>query len=332
VDYLAAKLTPAERRVARRVVAGKVAPADVASGCFPLDRRITMLDLAGEDLQYLYTKGEMKKEEYVPRFLTTLQARSSLGGEGTGGEGGGEAGSDGGEGTILDSVPSPGRPDEGHRSNRLSLGWGVREDDPFLELRWRPAYHGLMDAQPGYRRGSQIVFFDPAVRYSPRRREISFDRLDLIDIVSIAPRSAFFRHTSWKVKTGFDRARADVPRDRLVWTLAPGVGLASETRALGLSYLFLDGDLQLGGALRRWFRAGLGASAGTLVEPVPGWKLHFTARYMDYGWGDVAHPLRLRIEQNIAFTANGSLGADVTRETRDGSMAVESRIFANAYF
>ena len=316
IGYLAAHLTSTGRREARRLAEGKTEPSDLAASDLPPGDRITILDLAGEYLQYRYTKGEVSKEEYVPRFLRTLQARSALGNEGA----------------VRDSIPTPGRPDEGHRSNRLAFGWGAREEDPFLELRWRPAYHSLMDAPSGYRAGSQIVFFDPVLRYSPRRREVSFDRVDLIDIVSIAPRSSFFRHTSWRVRTGFDRAHAEIPRDRLVWTLAPGVGLARQTRGLGLSYLFLDGGLQVGGALRRSFRAGLGVSAGTILEPFSRWKVHLAAQYLDHGWGDVYRPLRLRVEQNLVLSANRSLGADITRETHRGAMAVEGRVFANVYF
>ena len=76
-------------------------------------------------MEFRYFRHEMEKEEYRSRYLSLLQARSRLG--------------------LADAQESeiavPGRPDQGHGSNRFGLAAGWLEGDFFLEAKIRPAYH-----------------------------------------------------------------------------------------------------------------------------------------------------------------------------------------------
>ncbi len=316
VNYLAHSLPPRRRRQAWELATGRIEPAPALPPDAPREERIRVADLASEYVQYIYTKGELAKETYQARFLRLLEARSSLG--------------ESEEPRY--PIPPPGRPDDGHRSSRLALGAGVAREEPFLEVRLRPAYHELLDYGSGYKRGSQIVFLDGTGRYYWRREMARLEAVDLIDIVSIAPRSRFFKHTSWKVSTGFLRRNRQSPDDDFVWSLRPGAGLAWETRAFGLFHALLEADLRVGGALPRSVALGGGATVGAIGELTPRWKVQILGRYLGYARGDEDRQLRVGLAQSVALYPNLGVIAAAERSAERGDPEWEARISGNVFF
>lgn len=316
VEYLARQLPAKRRDEARAVALGLREPQQVLAEDIQREEKIQICDLASEYLQYIYTTGALAKDRYLPRLLSTLEARSSLG----------EAEA------WRESIPPPDRPEEGHRSNRLSIGAGTIEEIPFQEIRLRPAYHEILDNGIGYRKGSQIVFVDAVLRYYPRQERLKLEAVDLIDIVSIAPRTPFFRHVSWRVKTGFLRRTQKDGRDPLVYGLNLAFGPAYETRWFGLSYVMVESDLHVGGALARGHSLGGGVSAGVLRDLRPRWKVQLSARYLDYPLGEELRRFESSLKQSVALTANLSLFLELERSTEHDATALESKVSARGYF
>jgi hypothetical protein len=130
-------------------VRGEFSPEILLEQNIPKQDKIQICDLAVEYLQYLYAKDELNQQTYTSLFLSILQVRSKLGAVD-------------GDGYQIGS-PTP--PDEGHLSNRLSLGFGIKEKDVFQEIEYRAAYHDLTDNDEGYKEGAQIIFGSVALRY-----------------------------------------------------------------------------------------------------------------------------------------------------------------------
>jgi len=177
VKYLAAGLPESAQDLAIGLAKGTVSEVVLTDPAQPSMEKIKTLDLAGEYLQYLYTKGMVPKATYQERFIKTLKLRSQLG---TVAE------------DATEKVPAPVQPDKGHRSNRLALSVGIKGDDAYWETRIRPVYHGLMDNDDGYVRGAQLIFTDLAVRWYPENHKAALQSLDIINIISLAPRDKFF--------------------------------------------------------------------------------------------------------------------------------------------
>ncbi len=316
VSFLSASL-PAERREeAWEIARGKREATSVLEREIPREEKIRVCDLASEYLQYLHTRGDLEKNLYVPRFLKTLEARSRLG--------------ESEEWRY--EIPVPVRPDDGHRSNRLAIAAGALEEEPFQELRLRPAYHGLLDDEAGYKRGSQIIFGDVALRYYSRERRLRLEAIDLIDIVSIAPRSRFLRPMSWKVNTGFYRRALERRGDHLVYGLSPGAGRAYDLPVVGLWYVMLESDLRVGGALDRGFSLGAGASTGVLKNVASWWKAQLAARYANYPLGEEVRFVQASFGQNFRLGANTSLSIHVDGCLERDVFTQEARVGANAFF
>src|SRR3989338_4713419 len=169
--------------------------------------KIKILDLATETVQYKYNNRELTQDAYSKLFLAILRERSKLGAPE--------------ESSYNTQIPTP--PEDGHLSNRLSLGLGIQDDILFQEIQLRPAYHSLTDPDQGYVEGSQIVFADTTLRYYNDGR-IRLESFDMIDISSFSPRSNFFQPLSWKIKTGFSR-KTYHDEKHLIYQVNPGFGL-----------------------------------------------------------------------------------------------------------
>lgn len=327
IKHLAALVGKRGRRDALGIARGDVDPEALATrdsaraetagaGDAAVAWRAAVLDLASESLQYRYAKKEIAKATYQERFVRTLGARSRLGGPGD---------------DASRRIPAPDRPDEGHHSNRASVGVGVDDERLFQEVRLRPAYHGLLDDDAGYKRGSQIVFAEIALRYEPGTGALRLASLDLIDIVSLAPRDDFFKHTSWKVRTDLFR-RALRGGDYLVYRLNPGFGFTHESRLLGLCYALIETDLHVGGALDGSYSLGAGGTIGAVGNVTRWWKVQAFASDIYHGLGDSDNLVTVGLGQNLRVGADVSVAFEIAGRAGDHDDVLESVVRWNVFF
>jgi len=315
IAALARRMDRTETDLALELLAGKLEVADLTATKLDADAQMRILDVAIETTEFRYYRKELDQASYQQRSLELLRARSLLG----------RAGDD-----YL-ALADPGRPDHGHGSNRLALGLGWRDDDWYQELRLRPAYHNLLDADQGYLAGSQIDFANLVMRYYPKRRQVALQALDLIDIVSLSPRHAFFRPVSWKVTTGSRQRQFSDDDDHLVYRLNPGGGFTwGNDRAM--VYSLFETDALLSGRFRDSYALGIGGTVGVLVTPLPEWKLQLTARQLWYELGDPHRGLEVTIKQNLHIDENLSLVFELGRERIFGRYATDGAMLVNYYW
>jgi hypothetical protein len=317
VRYIASLLPKEGRRKALAVADGELDPGTLSNQEeIPKEERIRICDLAVEYLQYQHAKEKLTREQYLDRFLKILRARSALGAAGE----------------SEYRIPAPAPPDEGHLSNRVSLGLGVKRGDLFQEVAWRPAYHDLLDSDRGYREGAQIIFSSVALRYYPSHTSLQLDNFDFIDIVSLTPRDEFFHPFSWKIKTGLERRILADHDDHLIYRLNPGGGFAYQNDLLGLCYVMMETDLSLARPLEHNYAAGIGGSAGFVKLLADFWKLHVFVRDIYYGLGDTTNAIEAGVVQNFAVTANTSLGVSLSANRSHGSDQTEAKVTFHLFF
>lgn len=316
IKHLASLLRQNGRKMALGVAKGYLEPKRILEQGISNAEKITVCDLATEYLQYKYTKKALTKEPYLDRFLKTLQVRSLLGPSDE----------------DRYRIPAPAPPEEGHHSNRFSLGIGLKEDKFFQEIRYRPTYHDLLDNDKGYLEGAQIVFGGTALRYYFSDRRLELEDLDIIDIVSISPRDEFFRSISWKITTGLTRKVMEEGGDRLVYQLNPGGGFAYKNEFLGLWYLMMETDLNLAGTLEEGYAAGIGGSAGVIKALTNSWKIRFFTRNICYRLGDRHNAFEAALLQNFTIGTNMSVTAEISRSKVRQLCQTEAKLFLNLFF
>jgi hypothetical protein len=316
IKHMARLVDAPKRRFALDIAAGRRPPSDVLASLTNREDQVVVLDLASEYTQYLYTEELLPRENYSPRFIETLKVRSKLGKTP-------EAYAD---------VPPPARPDEGHGPQKLSLGVGAQNDDAFLSLKGRIAYHALVDNHIGYDKGAEIQFLHTEARYYPERDAFELQHLDAVKVESIAPRDAFFRPGSWKVVAGltqFDRAEHE---DELVGQVRTGAGLAWEPRRKDLAWLWIEGVAMVGGVFDDDYAVGAGPAAGLMWNANPAWKHVLQARANYVALGDAFWLTGASWVQDVRLSQNRSVSLDLTHERIDNQDINEAHVRANFYF
>ena len=122
-------------------------------------------------------------------------------------------------------VTPPARPDQGHATNRISLGAGSYDKKGFYELAFRPAYHDLLDPDYGYTKGAQIQFMGTKLRQT-EGSELKLEKLDILDILSFSPWDEVFHGISWRISTGLERADFNNGNRNLTYVFNTGAGIS----------------------------------------------------------------------------------------------------------
>lgn len=139
---------------------------------------------------------------------------------------------------IVEPLP----PELGHHSRRISISAGERNNKGFVEVAMRMAFHSLEDNEHGFLRGAQINMANIQMRVMDSG-DFRLQQLDMIDIISLTPRTRFFQPTSWKVYTGLERQITD-GKDRLTPHVTAGWGASYALAADGLFYALATGRLE----------------------------------------------------------------------------------------
>ncbi|VAW78459.1 putative outermembrane protein [hydrothermal vent metagenome] len=169
-------------------------------------------------------------------------------------------------GNVWPPVQRPAyQPEQGHQTTRLAVGGGSRSGDSFISLRFRPAYHDILDPPAGYSRGGQINFLDLRARYVPTDNSLQLDRFTLIDILSLSPRDKFFKPISWGVDTGIERMLTRNGRATGA-QVGGSSGLSYRMGQQHLLYFLLKGRLKVARAFQDNYSLGGGLSAGSLLS------------------------------------------------------------------
>lgn len=309
-----ARMGPDERRSVRRLAQGSDPDAELAG--FPQERRAALLEGAYALLRHEADAGRYPRDEAATRSRELLLARSRLP-----------------MGAEEQSPPTPRvRPDQGHGTRRLSLGFGRAHDADFQTLAFRPAYNDLLDPAGGYTAGAQINFMDTVLRHYEGEGGLELDRLTLIDILSLTPRDAFIRPVSWKINTGFARTLADGDARAPVYRTNGGAGLAWGDWTRAVFSVFVEGTLDVGGGLEHDYGLGIGPAIGLFVMPHEAWKVNLYARRQGYYLGDDHAEREITLEQSLSFGRRHALRLSLSDRRERGVDWTASTLVWQWYF
>ncbi len=276
LQALSKHLSSDEIALAIKVMEGKVDPRSI--DIQDIQQKRYILETAVEYLQYRNSQATLAPgTNYRKRFLSILSALSALGkGEKT-------------------EVPIPVNPLKGHRSVRVSLGLGTRNDHGFQMFSFRPSFHDLDDNDDGYIRGTHIEFFNTDVTFF--NDEVKVEKMNMLAIESYSPRNQFFDPTAWRIKVGWDR---DFNDTAIRPSVAGGAGF-SWGNEHGFVYVMAD--------VRSYYKDRLDLGASGSFGGV--WQQHDKAKMVfetSYTYFDKDFGQRInRISQNFTLGQNHAL-------------------------
>lgn len=260
------------------------------------------LDLAYDYLDYRRERGDLQGPEVAQRLRALLSARSKL-------DEPGEL-----------SIPTPAvRPEQGHRSGRIGLTLGRLEGHAFQELRLRPAYHDLLDAQAGFLAGSQIDFFNVVLRHANDSGQVALERFDIAHVVSLSLRDSLLKPTAWSAYFGADRLRKGDGTEGMRGRITVMGGQAHGLTNCCQWHLLAGGDIQGSKRLEDGYAAGGGAKAGVQVDLSAAWRVAAGVRYFHYFLGEEHTAREARLEARLTLSTDWALRFEAAEQRELGA-------------
>lgn len=297
----ASLLPPALLALALQIADGSATPTDPRLDALSPDEKALVLTVAYDDVRFVFLSRDVDRKVVAERARAILVELSRV--------------PRSGELAPPPSVPSV-RPDEGHRTARLSVGAGWRRSRPFVQTQIRPVFHDLLDPQGGYTAGAQIDFLQVALRVYGDDGEVRLQDFTLLDILSLSPRDALFKPFSWRASTRVisllvpGDGRAGIPglEDAYAWRSDGGAGLAYELPGAALAYGFLLADVDVSGALRNSISAGGGGEVGVYFSVLDDrLRTHLSSDVLEFALGQQHTAARWGLAQRFSLGPQSAL-------------------------
>lgn len=292
--------------------------ADARLSDLPVRERARLFDISYEYVQYQYRRRLLARTDSAPKSLELLTQRSKLS-----------------DTQPPADAPAPTtRPDEGHLSSRIATGIGTVAHTDFFQFTWRPAYHDLLDADPGHVAGSQINFMELILRASHQPDNVLLQKFTLIDVFSITPTNRFFSALSWHFDTGLERLPIDpvTTQTHLAYTINGGAGYTHAFTPQWRVYGMLDGSALIHNTFTNNLAAGAGARVGTLWQVNPLWKIQLEGRVMDYRYHADRVLQDLQLTQSVLLDKNNALRLSWQRSGIQGQLETELLLNWHHYY
>ena len=174
----------------------------------------------------------------------------------------------------LPEIPKETRPDLGHDVAAFVTSYGTNtfsgsdQTSEFFSLKFRSAYHDLLNSDRGMIRYGQIEFPSLEVRYYDDEEHLMIEELGMLKSMSLHPLSTISQKFSWKIDTRIAPAK-DYGCLNCRHIMADG-GLGGSLNLFNrrhIAYLLGTFSTELYNGLPLGYRLGPGVETGFLVNP-----------------------------------------------------------------
>ncbi len=223
------------------------------------------------------------------------------------------------------------RPDQGHGTSRTAVSLGTDDGDFFIELGFRPVLHDLLDPGDGYVDGAGVDFLSTRLRYYPQQEQLRVQRLDLLNIVSLAPGDLLVRPVSWMARVGLDQIRYQEVGDRLTGRAMAGFGLSMKMTSSLSGYGLVIGELLVNDRFADGLNTALGPVVGLrssldwwngIVQARAGYSFFCRDRWL---WS-------VAFSQSVDISSDFSMRLRITREQEFAGPITETMFSLLWYF
>jgi len=281
----------------------------------PEFERAQILEVSISYLRYLVVKKKQNSPANRKKSLALLSARSKIPMQ-----------------DVFQPIVEPEiRDDEGHLTHRAMVALGQQNNDEFVDLQMRIAYHELMDLPDGFIRGGQIEMGALTLRGVNKNNtsaitekdelSLQLQRFSIINILSLGSRDHFQQPISWRVNAGFDRfilegsdlfAHLDVGGG-----YSYDLGFNGDAEKSGKSasdwgqvYGLLEGRLKASGQFEDNYQLSAGAQMGWLYQGSQ-WQVNTYGSWLpsvlgeEFDYQDIVIAVGSKLERNLQLRLEG---------------------------
>ncbi len=307
------QLSSSEHALMKRVVKDASASQSEEVRALPLSRQAFVLDVASDYVRYTGEKDEDLAVASRERNRQILTARSLL-----------RIPSE-----DLSILPFATQPELGHKTSRMSLGGGWRNNDTFEEISVRAGYHDLLDPETGYTPGAQIELGSISVRHYNRADQTRLERVTVANVLSLSPMDSLFHSPSWKFNLGMQTITHRGCGLCSNWNINGGIGASTETHLVRreVFFAFAEAEANYSRAYEERHRVGGGASAGFYADFTERWRMLASASYLRYALGGKSDDIRWSVGQRYTVTQNWALRIDYNHRDHDNDVLFSLQAF-----
>ncbi len=302
-----------ERMLSKQIMNNPEVTGESLFTGLPIMRKALVLDVVSDYLRYKGESDDPEVKVYKERNRLILTERSKL---------------------LVPSeevkiLPYTKQPDVGHRTSRVTVGGGWRNQDTFEEASFRAVYHDLLDPEEGYTPDAQIEMFGLAVRHYNRAEQTRVERATLANIVSLSPIDELFHAPSWKVNLGMQTIRHRDCQLCSNGVANGGIGAAVESSLLKreVYFAFAEAEANVSKAYEERHRIGGGATVGMLADLTDRWKLMVSGSYLRYALGEKSDDIRWYVGSRYTLALNWAVRLDYNHRDRDNDVVFSVQAF-----
>lgn len=196
-------------------------------------------------------------------------------------------------------------PLKGHHAHQLQLQAGQVQNNDYLQLGLRAAYHDLIDPQGGYRIGTQLKFLEGSVQYREDRQRLKLQDVQLMEVNAYSPLTPFKTPMSWGLAIGWQQETLNQDgqfsdqNQHGVFNISSQFGLSvADQQRQHLCYAQLQNHVQAGAALDKGWRVGLGPRFG--CQNLWSDQIHTVAEVALPYWED-QHQWQLKVNTQLQY-------------------------------
>lgn len=306
-------LPPWQRSLAQRIAEDPGAMSTPQFEELDVTRKAFLLDLASDYLRYRIDTSDSPPREFKERNRALLTARSRL-----------RIPSE--DFTV---VPFAQRPELGHKTSRVSVGGGWRNNDTFEELSVRAGYHDLLDPEIGYTPDAQIEIASITVRHYNRAEQTRIERATLADVLSLSPIDAVFHAPSWKINAGMQTIKHNGCQRCTNGVVNGGIGGAFESRVLKREvwFAFAEAEANYSKTYEERHRIGGGGTVGMLADLTERLKMMLSGSYLRYALGEKSDDFRWSVGQRYTLQQNLALRLEYNHRDHDNDVVFTVQAF-----
>ncbi len=155
-------------------------------------------------------------------------------------------------------------PEKGHDSLRVAAGYGEQNNQQYLDLKFRPAFHDLLDAPQGYIDGAAINVFDVHLKWFKGNR-LRLESLRFFNATSLSPVSRWLKPISWMLDFRLDRTQMSKTQSARNFISRGGAGFSFRIQKFK-PFVLLMGEWNLSSSYAKGYSLLLGLQAGLHVD------------------------------------------------------------------
>lgn len=302
-------MTNVQEQILQRIVKAEISLESDEFTRLSTQSQVLLLDTYMDYLQHQSMQQKNNHEVKIPHSVLLTRSRLQVAEEKT---------------NAVTHFSSP--PDHGHGADRLRIGMGHNDQEPFMEFAYRPAYHDLMARDEGYDKDSEIIFMDFKLRYFLESRRVRLDQARLLSITALNPYDSLFFKPAWRMDLNIDTLRDRNCNYCNVIKGSYGRGISYRPAFFSplLLFTFLDLRTEFSDHLERDYRIGGDVEMGTYYDFNNHLRIKLSGSYQAFILGEHKRFFTSHVVTRYAFSQNLDIRLEFNRydHNNEGIFAV----------